>query len=588
MTVNRASVDVVTAEIVRNGLASAALEMNRTLVRTAYNPLLYEVQDFGLGIVSAEGLLWAEAPGVTVFLGAMPDTVKTGIEKYGADGFAEGDVLIANDPYLTGTHISDTSVYIPVFHEGRLVAFAVATAHWADIGGKTPGGWCPDSTDVYQEGLCFGHQRLVAAGRPNEELWSFIEGNVRYPPTVRGDLDAQIAACRQGAARVRALCEKYGAEIVEASMELAIQRTDEAVRREISGIPDGTYAASVEMDHDGVATDLRRRISIELNVEGDRIRVSFGGTSPTAQGPINVPAIGTRSAVRAAIKGLLMPLDQTNEGHFRALDFDLPPGLLVSPERPAPCDSFGYVCVALMECTIRAMSAAVPERCPAGSYQLFGVFLFRVDPREGTPFIFIDPVDGGHGARPHADGPTQIFLADGDTPNTPVEVLETRYPIRCERHAFLPGVEGAGAYRGGLGVVRDFRVLGDGTFMQCAAENTHDPLSRGLAGGGDGAPSMVVAWPGTEKETRVEERVSFFGPFEAGDIVSVRSGGGGAWGSPLERHPARVARDVRDELLTAEQAGSVYGVALDASAAGWRVDAAGTAELRARLQRRTP
>ena len=164
-----AGVDVVTAEIVRNGLTSAALEMNKTLVRTAYNPLLYEVQDFGLGLISAEGLLWAEAPGVTVFLGAMPDTVKTGIEKWGRD-FAEGDVLIANDPYLTGTHISDTSVYVPVFHEGELVAFAIATAHWADIGGKTPGGWCPDSTDVYQEGLCFTHQKLVNAGTPNQDL----------------------------------------------------------------------------------------------------------------------------------------------------------------------------------------------------------------------------------------------------------------------------------------------------------------------------------------------------------------------------------------------------------------------------------
>jgi N-methylhydantoinase B len=586
MTSDRPYVDVVTAEIVRNGLASAALEMNRTLVRTAYNPLLYEVQDFGLGIVSAEGLLWAEAPGVTVFLGAMPDTVKTGLARHGADGFAEGDVLIANDPYLTGTHISDTSIYMPVFYEGELVAFAIATAHWADIGGKTPGGWCPDSTDVYQEGLCFAHQKLSEAGRPNRDLWDLIGQNVRFPPTVRGDLDAQIAACRQGVARLQALCAKYGAKTVKGSMDFVIRQTDEAVRREIAEIPDGAYAASVEMDHDGVVKDLRRRISVTLTVEGECIRVSFDGTSQTAQGPINVPAIGTRSAVRAAVKGLLMPLDPTNEGHFQALDFDLPPGLVVSPQRPAPCDSYGYVCVALMESTIRAMSAAVPERCPAGSYQLFGVYLFRVDPRDGAPFIFIDPVDGGHGARPHADGPTLIFLADGDTPNTPVEVLETRYPIRCERHAFLPGVEGPGTHRGGLGVVRDFRVLERGTYMQCAIENTHDPLSRGLAGGGDGAPSVVVAWPETEKETRIEDRTSFFGPLAPGDLLSVRSGGGGGWGSPLERDPEQVARDVRDELLAPEQASSVYGVALEPSEDGWRVNATETADLRARLRPR--
>jgi N-methylhydantoinase B len=581
-TVSPPALDVVTAEIVRNGLTSAALEMNKTLVRTAYNPLLYEVQDFGLGIVSAEGLLWAEAPGVTVFLGAMPDTVKTGIEKWGRD-FADGDVVIANDPYLTGTHISDTSVYMPVFHEDELVAFAIATAHWADIGGKTPGGWCPDSTDVYQEGLCFTHQKLVDAWAPNQDLWDFIEANVRFPTTVRGDLDAQIAACRQGAARVQALCARYGVETVRESMSFAIEQTDAAIRREIEKVPDGTYSASIALDHDGVAKDIRRPVTVTLTVTGDRIHASFDGTSETATGPVNMPTIGTRSSVRAAVKGLLMPTDPTNEGHFLALDFDLPPGLMVTPQRPAPCDSYGYLGVVLMELTIRAMSQAVPERTPAGSYQLFGVYLFRVDPRDGTPFIFIDPIDGGHGARPTGDGPSLIFLADGDTPNTPIEILETRYPIRCDRHAYLPGVEGAGTYRGGLGIVRDFRVLERGTFMQCAIENTKDMLARGLDDGGDGDASRIVVWPDTDKEQVMQERTSFFGPLEPEDVVSVRSGGGGGWGSPLERDPEQVAEDVRDELLTKEQARDLYGVVLEESDGGIRVEREGSTQLRREL-----
>jgi N-methylhydantoinase B len=579
MTSAPTAVDVVTAEIIRNGLTSAALEMNKTLVRTAYNPLLYEVQDFGLGLISAEGLLWAEAPGVTVFLGGLPDTIKTGIEKWGSD-FIDGDVLIANDPYLTGTHISDTSVYVPVFHEGELVAFAIATAHWADIGGKTPGGWCPDSTDVYQEGLCFTHQKLIAGGTPNRDLWDFIETNVRFPPTVRGDLDAQIAACRQGAARVRALCEKYGAETVREAMRFAIEQTDAAVRREIEKIPDGTYSAAIDLDHDGVRKDVRRRVAVTLTVEGDRILASFDGSSETAHGPINMPTIGTRSSVRAAVKGLLMPRDPTNEGHFLALDFDLPPGLIVTPQRPAPCDSYGYLGVVLMELTIRALSAAVPERCPAGSYQLFGVYLFRVDPRDGRPFIFIDPIDGGHGGRPHADGPSLIFMADGDTPNTPIEIVETRYPIRCERHAYLPGVEGAGTYRGGLGVVREFRVLEPGIYMQCAIENTKDMLAHGLDGGGEGDASRIVVWPGTEQEQVLQERTSFFGPLDADDVVSVQSGGGGGWGDPLGRDREQVARDVRDELLTSEEARETYGVALAGTGGDVRVDVGETDRLR--------
>ena len=451
-----------------------------------------------------DGRLWARgAGGHHSSSASSPDTVKGGIAKLGSAAFAEGDVLIANDPYLTGTHISDTTVYVPVFHDGELVAFCVATAHWADIGGKTPGGWCPDSTDVYQEGICFSHQKLVAGGVPNDALWSVILNNVRYPATVRGDLEAQIAACRLGSVRIQALCAKHGIERVRESMAIAIRRTDEAARRRISEIPDGVWSAALEMDHDGVDRESRYRLAVQLLVEGDRIRVSFDGTSPTRGGPVNVPALGSRSAVRAAVKGLILPTDPANEGDFLALDFELPPGLVVSPERPAPVDSYGYVCVALNELVLRAMSQAVPDRCPAGGNQLFGVFLYRVDPRAGAPFILIDPMDVGNGGRPFDDGPTMMFLGNGDVPNTPVEVVENRYPMRVDRFEYLPEVAGHGTYRGGLGARRDYRVLGDGTFMQTAIENTFDPTARGLSGGTDGAPA-----PSSSTRKRIARRVS--------------------------------------------------------------------------------
>jgi N-methylhydantoinase B len=575
-------VDVVTAEIIRNALTTAAVEMNRTLVRTAYNPLLYEVQDFGLGIISSTGELWAEAPGVMGFLGCLPDTIAGGLAILGANGFAEGDVIIVNDPYLTGTHISDTSIYIPVFYEGELIAFAIATAHWADIGGMTPGGWCPNSTDVYQEGLCFSHQKLVSAGTPNTDLWRFIENNVRYPALVRGDLDAQIAACRQGVLRIQALCRKYGAATVREAMAFAITRTDASMRNQIGAIPDGTYSAQCHLDHDGVVKESRPTIRVTVTVSGDRLHVSCEGTDPAARGPINLPAIGARGSVRAALKGLLAPIDATNHGHFLAIDFDPPPGLVVSPQRPSPCDSFGYVGVALVQLVVRALAAAIPERCPAGSYQLFGVYLFRVDPRDGTPFICIDPMDGGHGGRPHEDGPSLIFMGDGDTPNTPCEVLETRYPVLVDRYAFLPGTEGAGAHRGGMGLVRDFRLRESNIYLQCAIENSKDPLAKGMNGGADGKPSLIVARPGTVQETHLQERLSFFGPLGANDVVSVQSGGGGGWGPPLTRDPEQVARDVRDEFLTVEQAASIYGVALTPANAGWTVDQAATVSLRTR------
>ncbi len=568
--------DPVTIEVIRNGLASAALEMNRTLVRTAYNPLIYEVQDFGLGIVSADGRLWAEAPGIAGFITAISDTIRSGLDKHGAAGFREGDVLIVNDPFLTGTHISDTSVYTPVFFDDELVAFAIVTAHWADIGGRSPGGWAPDTTDVYQEGICFSHQRLFSAGEAVEDLFDLIEANVRLPRIVRGDLDAQIASCRQGIARVRRLCERYGTATVIEAMDDVITRTDAAIRRRIADLPDGSYEGCIDLDGDGVDPEARPRLCVRITIDGDRLTVSFEGTSPTARGPINDP--GARCDVRCALKGILAPLDVGNEGHVMAFAFDVAPGLLVSPERPAPVDSYGYVGVALIELVVRAMAKARPDRSPASGYQIFGVDLFRVDPRLGEPFALSDVHDGGAGGRPDRDGPVLVFAGDGDTRNTPVEVIETRYPIRMERHELLPELGGAGRFRGGAGVARDFRMLEDGVLVQLTIENVRDTLAKGIGGGSDGAPGYMVAFPGTDRERVFSEVMTFWGPLSAGDLISVRSGGGGGWGDPRDRPPDRVAADVLDGYVTVDEAREVYGVAVRA---GGDVDGPETARLRA-------
>ncbi len=581
MTITSPATDLITAEIIRNGLTAAALEMSKALVRTAYNPLLYEVQDFGLGIVSADGDLWAEAPGVTTFIGSLAETVKSGLRRVGVERFAEGDVLIVNDPYMTGTHLSDTTVYAPIFHEGVLVAFSVATAHWADIGGKTPGGWCPDSTDVYQEGLCFSHQKLAVAGARDDDLWGFILSNVRFPRIVGGDLEAQIAACRQGGLRVQALCGKYGVALVRTSMATVIDRTDRAMRRQIADIPDGVYRDSVYLDPDPVMGTESARIAITVTVAGDGLRVGFDGTSEAVNAPVNLPAVGTRSSVCAAVKGLLMPNDPTNQGHFRAIEFDLPPGLVVSPQRPSPCDSYGYVDVCCLELVVRAMAAAMPEHCPAGTFQLFGIYLYRVNNQGGDPFICIDVMDGGQGGQPGADGTSLIYPGNGDTPNTPIEVLETRYPLRCTRFGYAPGTEGAGSFRGGMGLIRDIEVLESGIFLQCAIENVEDPIAKGLHGGADGAPSRVVAWPDSEREMQIERRLAFFGPFEAGEQVSVRSGGGGGWGRAFDRDPERVLADVQNDFLSVSDAAAVYGVVVQPATGGtWCVDNQATVQLR--------
>jgi N-methylhydantoinase B len=561
----KGGVDLFTAEIVRNALTSAAIEMNKTLRRTAYSPLLYDVQDFGVGIVSAEGLLWGEAQGQIIFVGALTEVVRSGLAKHGPDGFADGDVLVANDPYLTGTHISDTSVYVPIFSGSALVGFAVATAHWADIGGKSPGGWCPDSTDVYQEGICFNHQRLFVGGRPNRDVLDLIDDNVRFGKVVRGDLDATISACRVGVRRTQALCAKYGVEAVRAAMASTIARTDEAMRRQIAALPDGTYSEAIHLDYDGVNREEHPRVEVHVTIESDRLAIGFEGTSPATEGPINLPAIGTRATLRAALKALIAPRDRTNEGHFLAMTIDLPSGLIVSPERPSPCDCYLYVAACAQETAFRALAGALPDRCPAGGLQATGFFFFRVDATKGEPFIWVDPMTGGNGAHAAADGGTLMMFSNGDVPNTPVEVAETRFPaIRVERSALRPEVAGAGTHRGGLGVVRDYVVLEPGVMITSVTENTRDPLGKGVLGGEDGGVAEIVVT--SRGETAVlRERVTRFG-LEAGDSVSVRSPGGGGWGPPGARDAELVAADVRDGLLTREEAESVYGLVLEPDA----------------------
>jgi N-methylhydantoinase B len=555
--------DIITAEVIRNGLIAAAQEMGTTLVRTAYNPLLYDVQDYGLAIVSADCETWAEAPGMTVFVGALPHTVGSGIAVHGIDGFEEGDVIIANDPYTTGNHISDVSIYMPVFFEGKLLAFTASVAHWADIGGKTPGGWCPDSVDVYQEGICFAHEKVMEAGKEVKGLWGVIKSNTRYPDIVIGDMQAQIASCRQGAERLQKLCSKYGFETVRDSMSLAIDSTEQDTRRHIREIPNGTYEAQQMMDHDGVIAGVPFPINIQLRIEDEEIHVSFTGTSEMRAGPVNAPEYAVRSVVRAAIKGVISPTEASNEGDFLPIKFDIPPGLVISPQRPAPVDSYGYVCIAAYELCMRAMSKAIPERCIAGGATLCMPTISRFDPRDGQPFILSDPFDVGNGARPNADAPTMAINVMGDVPNSPTEVVEMRYPLRIERFGLRTEVSGHGEYRGGAGIYRDYRVLEDGVTLFSALENTQETIAEGADAGGDGGPAQVVINPDENDEMVLNDRGPFPGILKAGDVISMRSGGGGGWGHPSSRDPEQVVADVRDERISIDEARDIYKVAVD-------------------------
>ena len=587
-TPDQTRVDPITSQVIRSGLVAAAEEMRIALVKTAFNPLIYEVQDFAVALLSDKGEMLAQGSSLPLFLPCLSLTIQNGVKKFGADGFEPGDVLIANDPYSTGTHISDMSIYTPIFFDGELQAFSANTAHWADVGGKTPGGWCPDSNDVFQEGMIFPHLKLYDAGQLNETMMEYIMANTRFPDLVRGDLGAQIAACKTGVNRYVALCEKYRAKTVREGMELVFDQSEALMRKLIRDMPDGEWSAETCMDHDGIVTDKTRKLKVTVRIEGDGATIDFAGTDETAVGPINIPLTGARAAAEIAFKSATVPHEPANEGHSRPLKVISPEHTITNPSHPAPCDSYGYAALMITDLVSEAVSHALPQRCPSGEYMLLGTRLFRIDPRHGEPFIVLSPQPGGGGALPFEDGADGlIFHGDGDAPNTPVEVAETRWPVRVDRYQLHDQEYGIGRFRGGLGTIRDYRILTDNVLLQMNSERTICP-ARGLFGGSEAGINRVWVNPGTEDERTYEQRVSRVGPFDRGTVVSSRTSGGAGWGDPLQRDPERVRLEVLNEILSSEGAEASYGVVIEGDRGEPTVNQTATQRIRQeRRQRRS-
>jgi N-methylhydantoinase B len=558
----RQTVDPVTKQVVRNALAAAADEMKLTLLRTAHSPLIYETLDFSVALTNRKAELVGQSAGLACFLGSLAMTVRNGLKRLGSAGFEDGDVVIANDPYETGTHIVDTALYAPIFYLGELVAFAGNMAHWSDIGGSQAGGWNPASTSIYEEGLRFVHKKLYERGELNTTLFEFILDNLRFPDLAAGDIRAQVAACHTAARRYVALCDKYGPDSIDLAMEAAFDDAEQLVRAAIDEMPDGSYQAEMLMDHDGVVTDKPVKLKVTVTIDGSDMIIDTTGSERATVGGVNTGYIGTLAAAQYALKALTVPLEPPNEGHVRPLKVIAPPDTVFNAQYPSPCDSYGYVLNFLPDLVFKALSEAIPDKCPAGNYTLFGSCFFRTDPRYGRPFICMEPVFGGWGGRPGRDGQNAvIFNMDGDTYNMPVEAVETRYPLLVERHMLNPASAGAGKYRGGFGVIRDYQALEDSVDFFYANEQTINP-PWGLLGGQPAASSYIIVRPGTSQQRILRAKGSTIKPLAVGEELALRSGGGGGWGDPRQRDPDLVLEDVRNEFITKNQGRDEYAVVI--------------------------
>jgi len=552
-------IDPVTVEIITGKLLATADEMGIILARTSMSPVIYEVLDFACGITDADAQLVAQTNGITLFTGTFAMQVQSILRKY-AGRIAVGDVYMTNDPYAGGTHTADIALIKPVFFGDRMVAFAIAVAHWSEVGGKVPGSLSPDATEVYQEGVQFPQLRLFRGGELVNEVVEIIAANVRLPKMSLGDLNAEIAAVRIADARLQEICSRYGVDTLLATFADILDHGERMSRQAVREIPDGVYTADDRIDGDGI-TASQIPIHVSVTVAGDEMTIDFTGTSPSVAGPINCARGALMSACKTIFKAITDPQAPSNEGWFRPLRIVVPDDTVFSATKPTPTGWYYEGSAYVSELVWKALAPAAPHRLTAGSYvSLCASYIVGFDPRSNELFVHIEPHNGGWGAGIDKDGESGLIATtDGDTYNYPVELVEGKFPLRLERYSFnVEDGVGAGRFRGGYGLVREYRILTNraGTYASIG-RSIERPW--GVATGLDGTVNYmeILADGQRYRGARVPHT-----PLQEGSLVRIVTGGGGGYGPPTERDPDRVLNDVLDDLITPAQARTIYGVVI--------------------------
>jgi len=550
--------DPITRELIRNGLESLVDEMALTLVRTAYSANLKNAMDLSTAFCDAAGRLVAQGLTLPVHLGTVPDAMRAILARY-AGRIRPGDVYILNDPYEGGTHLPDLVLVKPIFRDSEHLGFVCTVAHHTDIGGRVAGGNACDSTEVYQEGLRIPPMRLYDAGVADEGLFRLIEKNVRIPVKVLGDLRAELAACHIGEAGFLELVARYGqASVLSAGSEL-LDYSERLARQEIARWPDGRYEFVDWLDDDGIDPD-PIPIQVAVTVRGDQVTVDFAGSAPQVKGAINSVMSFTRSTVYACVRCLLPSDIPNNEGYFRAIDVQAPPGTIVNPIPPAAVAARGLTGFRIANAVFGALAKLAPDRIPACEVGGdTGITIGGYD-AERHPFVFLEFLNSGWGGRPFADGVDGCASSVVNFSNYPSEVIENEYPLRIEEYGFQPDSGGAGQYRGALGLVRQYRFLEAEGTLHIRSDRTRFP-AYGLKGGQPGRLCRTILNPGPSQRVLPAKTLLII---RRDEVFRHELAGAGGWGDPFARDPEAVLADVRDGKLSVEAARSAYGVVLTA------------------------
>ena len=563
--------DPITFEVFKNAVVSLADEMGLVTLRTSHSANIKISMDFSTAITDHEGRVLGQGNGMLLHLGSVPDALRLLLRKYEGRIYP-GDVYILNNSDEAMQHLPDLYVLMPCYERDQLIGFAVCTSHMTDVGGRVRGSMSTSSREIFEEGLQIPLLKLYDGGVVNETLVEMLRRNVRLPDLVLGDIEGQMAACRAGERGLVQLTDRYTLPGLRHLGDELFAYTERVTRAAIHAIPDGTYEFEDWLDDDGVGGP-PVRIKVTVHVSGDRIAVDWTGSSDQVPSAINLHMTNTRSATYGALLGALGRDIPSNDGFYRCVDVTAPEGSVMNPRRPAAMAARFLTAARMMDALLGALAQALPDRVPAANDGGPDLVSFS-GARGGAPFVVGMGSWGSWGGRPGLDGIDGISPLGANVAPSPIEVVEREGVFRVEQVAFVPDTGGAGRWRGGLGIVADYRVLVDEAEVQLRSSR-REVRPYGLDGGAAGAPSANVLNPGThERELPVCDRPTV----RRGDVVRHVTAGGGGYGDPMARSPEAVLDDVVGGKMTLDHAKRQYGVVIDPVAHS--IDETRTAEIR--------
>jgi N-methylhydantoinase B len=490
----------------------------------------------------------------------LPFLIKKILNKVSLEEIRQGDIIITNQLDIAGSHLPDVKIVKPIYYKGELVMWAGSLGHWADIGGMVPGSYSHQATETYQEGLQIPPSRLMKEGKMDQEIFEFILLNTRGREDRIGDLWGQISACNVAERRIHELFNKYGKRAMLQYFNDVVGHSEHRMRKEIEKIPVGIYEFEDVLDDDGVV-DKPIKIKVQIKSKGDSIEFDFTGTDPQAKGPLNLTYYPTISSVLYVMRCITDPTIPLNEGTMRPIEVYAPEGTILNAKYPAPTVGWHETCHRIVDVLLGAFSIIIPNKVIAACYGSSGIFIIGgIDSRTGKQFQHYEAVAGGFGARPNKDGIDGIRTHIGNTANIPVEVMETSLPVLVERYGIVMDSGGTGKYRGGCGLEKRVKLLGEATASFMLERVKNPPY--GLFGGKPGKKAAVELFiPGEEGKILKTGKLSIELP--KGSVISFRTAGSGGYGNAMERELELVQRDIINEKISIKSAEHDFGVVID-------------------------